>query len=360
MKEKLRSKLKCSSYFEDVSESDKVDIVATKGLTKYCVLNDLQYFNIFENLYVDLMHDIFEGVIPSFLENFFEYCASKKIISKTLMIQMVRDFNYRSKDRKNLPSTLKFNKKNFNQNATQTHCLMLNLPFIFFEYREKLQLVWPVMESLLSCLQIICSDEIRESHIVRLELHSEQPLNDMKNIFGIVLKPKHHFFTHYATVIRKQGPLVGMWMMRYERKHRFFTDTAKRTQNFVNITKTLVESHRLYMASCLFTIPEIQSSNIRRKIPYNIKQTMKDHFGFIAETAHVVNLFTYNAYRYAVGLMIIENHLVYAIEAITVLDKNHFLICKPFDVLKFNTACYSIQVNRRKNRKPLCLRFYWT
>jgi len=34
------------------------------------------------------------------------------------------------------------------------------------------------------------------------------------------LRPKYHFILHYHTMIKKFGPLVNLWCMRFEAKHR--------------------------------------------------------------------------------------------------------------------------------------------
>ena len=36
------------------------------------------------------------------------------------------------------------------------------------------------------------------------------------------LKPKHHFMRHYPAQILKFGPLIRVWMMRFESKHSYF------------------------------------------------------------------------------------------------------------------------------------------
>lgn len=46
-----RTKETYAEQLEIISKSEKVDFKKTKGVKRYCVLNDLQYFHIFENLH---------------------------------------------------------------------------------------------------------------------------------------------------------------------------------------------------------------------------------------------------------------------------------------------------------------------
>lgn len=50
---------------------------------------------------------------------------------------------------------------------------------------------------------------------------------------------------HYPQCIRKIGPILHMWCMRYEAKHKFFKTQLK---SFKNITKTLANKHQSCMA----------------------------------------------------------------------------------------------------------------
>lgn len=50
---------------------------------------------------------------------------------------------------------------------------------------------------------------------------------------------------HYPRCIRKIGPLIHMWCMRFEGKHNFFKKSVK---NIKNITKTLVKKHQIQLA----------------------------------------------------------------------------------------------------------------
>lgn len=71
------------SYQRDlnfISDSGgKCNFKDTHGVVRYCKLNDLNHFNIFENISVDIMHDLTEGVIPLVLKNLFEFCFEAKI-----------------------------------------------------------------------------------------------------------------------------------------------------------------------------------------------------------------------------------------------------------------------------------------
>lgn len=59
------------------------------------------------------------------------------------------------------------------------------------------------------------------------------------------LLPKHHFMVHYPRCIRKVGPLIQIWTMRFEAKHKFFKYSVK---NFKNLTVSLANKHQFAVA----------------------------------------------------------------------------------------------------------------
>lgn len=92
--------------------------------------------------------------------------------------------------------------------------------------------------------QIIVSKEISERNIKRLEILIENHYKYLVQKFKLKLIPKYHFFGHYPHIIRLMGPVILMWTMRIEGKHKIFTTAARKKQNFINITKTLAEYHQ--------------------------------------------------------------------------------------------------------------------
>jgi len=56
---------------------------------------------------------------------------------------------------------------------------------------------------------------------------------------------KHHRMIHYARIIRRSGPLLGMMVIRYEAKHNFAKRLAHVTCNFKNISYSVCRRHQM-------------------------------------------------------------------------------------------------------------------
>lgn len=245
MPEKHRTKESYHDAVKVVQNSAKIDYKLTFGLREMCVLNELKYFHIIDNLNVDIMHDLCEGTVQTALFHFFKYILAKRVLSEKELIDRITFFDYGILSRHCYPSRLTLDRKNLNQNASQIKCLTCHIPFIFFDLKShtELQNIWTCIHSMLKILTICYSSTITERDLKDLELSVEFHLKNMIELFAINLKPKHHHMTHYAHVIRNVGPLIHMSTMKYEIKHKDFTKIAKTTNNFRNINKTLVNRY---------------------------------------------------------------------------------------------------------------------
>lgn len=215
------------------------DLTESKGIKSPCILNTLGNFHILSNVSVDLMHDMFEGVIGFSLEQTLNYCVRRKIASIDQLRSFIESFHYGDLSKSNKPSKLCLDKKNIGQNASQARCLFFHIPFILFKFKTRLEPIWLVIETLLQITQILMSDEINESDLERLSGLIATHLQCYQSYFGQPLKPKQHFLTHYVGIIRSMGPVIKFWAMRMEAKHQYFKRVAQTTKNFVNIKKTL-------------------------------------------------------------------------------------------------------------------------
>lgn len=245
--EKLRDIESYNEICARILEEKNMDLTETKGIKRYCKLNDLDNFHIFSNYTVDPMHDLLEGAVPFALNIIFEYSLEKKVFSLSQLQNMIQFYNYGYLNKRNIPSKLKIESKNLGQNATQLYCLITNIPFILFQHKNKLKPIWTLVQSLLQILEIVFSDEIHESDLHRLESEIECHTKFIVNVLKKNLIPKHHLLLHYPRVIRTMGPVIYMSAMRLEAKHQELKAIAQKTNNFVNLNKTIAEKHQMSM-----------------------------------------------------------------------------------------------------------------
>lgn len=226
---------------QQINESKNVDLKDTKGIKRYCVLNDLKYFHILDNMSVDIMHDLMEGTVPFLSKQFFTYGMARGIFTENVLDNHISYFNYGQLNSSNIPSQLAMNKKNLGQNASQMKCLIQHLPLILFDFHENelLKNVWLSIQTMLKILQIVYSSTITKSNLDELKKFVSSHLESLSVNFGCERIPKHHMMIHYASVIERIGPLVHISTLKYEMKHKTFTNYIKNSNNFKSVSKTL-------------------------------------------------------------------------------------------------------------------------
>lgn len=228
---------------------------------------------------------------------------------------------------------------------------MIHLPFILSDYREKLANIWGTAESLLIIMQIVYSYEICDEDIDRLALHIETHCTNLIDTFKVQLLPKHHNALHYPNAIRKTGPLILSWMMRFEAKHKFFTDAAKKTNCFVNIAKTLAKKHQEAMSYNKFETDVIEVSKTCTKfIKYDRYEEFKDLISTSIECDHekleVLLFAKLNCFEYREGLMIMSGHKLFEIISVVSNDGQILFLCQPYNIKRFDAFYNSIEVER--------------
>ena len=98
------------------------------------------------------------------------------------------------------------------------------------------------LELLLKCRElgaILLADSIPKSVVeyLRYLIHYHHTL--VREISPNSITPKFHFLIHYPSIIQRFGPPRRYWTMRFESKHQYFKDLARKCKNFKNITYTL-------------------------------------------------------------------------------------------------------------------------
>lgn len=338
---KLRRK---SSYENQASLSERSDTVI-KGIKHYCILNDLKYFHMLDNTAVDLMHDMNEGVIPFFVQFLFTHMIENNIAKLDEVEAMVRDFKYGKNNRDIKPSRIKLKKRSCGQSASQIFCIMKFLPFILFDYKNQLVEEWEMMNCLLEIIQIVYSCKVGEDELKRLEHLIENHLWHLVQR-GLSLKYKHHMITHYPNVIRRLGPVIHGWMMRYEAKHKTFTTQAHNTNNFINITKSLAYQHQEFAAKTISFENKIEPA--KKKTKLNEHPNWNSYSDILYDrdvnSLCVIEFLQYNNFTYRRGQLFLKNGQLHRIKLI-LQDKSDFLfVCEIYLFEKSDVSAHSFKI----------------
>ena len=223
--EEEQDEMEAENVAED-EEPTKTDF----GLSRKCVLNELQAFHAVTSMPPDSLHDLMEGVIPQDLLGIIRILVDKSWFTLDQYNNALRSLKYSSQESSNKPQEVPKNLKvkKLPGKATSNWVHIRNFLVILYLNGwiqdcndEALQLAIKLHEM----TERITAEAFRLNEIETLDDVIIDFLDHRKNVFNDFPvigrpKPKHHFITHYPMVIRRFGPPSSFWTGRYESKHR--------------------------------------------------------------------------------------------------------------------------------------------
>lgn len=252
-------KLQCQTEVFSLEENNRslenydVDVrvsnLSTTGINFETVINKLPYHHVTKMFVFDIMHDLFEGVVPDFVFLLVNHCIGKGYFNLDTFNYRVESFNYgkhfaSSKPSQFKPSFLKGDTKS-GQNASQNMSLIFFLPLLINDLVLESDLVWPMLGLLREIIDLVLSPSISRGGLNSLRMVIAEYCTKYQEIFKRKLKPKHHHLLHYADSIMQIGPLKQYWSMAFESRHKFFKITSHTTCNYQNLPKTVTYRHQV-------------------------------------------------------------------------------------------------------------------
>ncbi|XP_074657114.1 uncharacterized protein LOC141910282 [Tubulanus polymorphus] len=315
----LRTPLSYDSSLETLK--DMPEATHHQGVKKNSIFNNLPNFHVCEpRLPPCLGHDLFEGVVTYDLAKVFSHMIkTKKWFTYDYLNNKIKKFAFQSYDAADRPSIVDSKKEKVGGHAVQTWCLLRNLPYLIGSKVVKDDQLWEMVILLRRIVEYICAPVIMEYQLNYLQTIIDEYLQIVNTI--TTLRPKHHFLFHYPYLIRCFGPLMRVWAMRFEQKHKYFKTAVRQIQNFINITKSLSERHELFQAylmkGSLFpvetylekSIPfsrELYNDSIRGCIEIFEQQTGQN----IPPHASISDRVCYNSIVYSKGLLVMIKYRI--------------------------------------------------
>ena len=237
------------NYEEDVSMQNLVET----GIKSACPLNNVTSFHVITSRAPDVMHDLLEGVCPLELKLVLNELINKGYFNLDTLNARMTSFNYGFQEKRNKPcpftkTALRSPDGAAGQNAGQMWCLVRHIALMLGDLVPENDQHWELLLTLLDCLDIIFSPVISRGDT----LYLQELIRDHHTLFLQLfplrhLKPKHHHMLHYPSAMREVGPLIHLWVMRFEAFHNFSKRLAHIVCNFQNIAKTLAYRNQMLL-----------------------------------------------------------------------------------------------------------------
>lgn len=107
-----------------------------------------------------------------------------------------------------------------------------------------------VFELLMKISSLVLDPVVSCKTISLLQRLITQFLEDFKIVFKQQITPKMHYLIHCPRLTLLCGPIVRLWDMRFEAKHKDFKNIA-RNASFKNLTKSLAKGEQSSMMAKL-------------------------------------------------------------------------------------------------------------
>ena len=228
------------------------DVAPVYGVRDQCVLAELEMFDPITSLPPDVMHDIFEGLMPINVEVVIRGLVNAKIITIKHLNGIIESFPYGPSDVSDKPITFPadFVKKRRSSagKAIEKWCLFRLLTVMIGELIPVDNEFWELHLLCKEICAIILAPVVEEAWISYLAFLISRHHCLLAKLDPAAFKPKVHFLVHYPRLILLYGPLRNLWCMRFEAVHQYFKQMVRRIKNFKNITGTLCE--RFQMRKC--------------------------------------------------------------------------------------------------------------
>ena len=236
------------------------------GVVARSALMDAPYFNVTQQMPLDIMHVILEGALSRALYFVLKWFLDNSIFTFDELNHFVQNFNYGYSEMKDKPvkievDDLKSPFSNLGQTAVQIWLLSRIFTFFAAPFSDMFPDVWRVLQTILEITAICCSKKISINILGYLKCLVQEHLQLFKSCIDANVTPKQHYLVHLCSQILTFGPPIRSWAMRFEAKHQQFKHIPKVTKNFKNLPKTLSERHQCGVCADNIALSAAQESS---------------------------------------------------------------------------------------------------
>jgi len=304
------------------------------------------------------MHNVFEGICHYNMCHLILYYIEKvKIISLETLNFRKKNFSYGFEQKNNSPPIEKhhLNKFHLKMSARQMMCFVHFFPLMICDLIPEDDEVWVFLLNFLDIIEILLSNKLTQQSVPYLKYLIQKHNSDYVKLFQDNLKPKHHFLTHYPSIILKSGPPRHFWCFRYEAKHKELKMYARAITSRKNICLTLAKKYQYKFAHFLLNNEsnQILVVNMRHSITSNHKEFLSSTILFMSSNNFdSYSRINYKGTDYEIGNYItnyIDEVCLYEILEIIVVQNNVSFILHQIQLNSYNIHLKAYEVDKDKS-----------
>ncbi|XP_075157315.1 uncharacterized protein LOC142230559 [Haematobia irritans] len=257
-----------SNYEHDVNLNDS----KLTGVVECSIFNKINNFHVTENIYCDVLHDMLEGVLNYDLCHIIQHFIQEKTFDLEELNIRKQSFSYGESTIGNIfPPITANHLKGFRLKASASEMLTFAhfFPLIIGEKVNTSTRIWKFVINLIELLDLVLLTNFTALDIANLKSHVCYHNEEYQKLFSDTLKPKHHFLSHYSTIVENSGPLVHLWTFHFESKHRELKTYTKNITSRKNITLSLAIKFGYNFAEKMLNF--CSHNNVLGKVTYRAK-----------------------------------------------------------------------------------------
>lgn len=189
----IRDRNTHSSLCSRLNGPDGASISVEYGINRCSSLETLPYFSVVENLPHDIMHDLFEGVVPFELKLLIRYCVDQAYFGIATLNHRLAAFDFGYSEVGDRPAPVD-NELKLRQTASQMWLFARILPLLVGDLVPRDNSNWDCFLKLLKICEICTAPVLSADSAAYLEVLVEEHHHHFRKAYpGVPLIPKTHF-----------------------------------------------------------------------------------------------------------------------------------------------------------------------
>jgi len=304
------------NYAQHVVQLENPGMTVCCGLKSDSPLHKhVQYFHVVDGLPPDACHDLLEGIVPVEISLCLSYFVDHGFISLSFLNTRIKCFPYKDADKVNCPQPVADNfksKRSIGGNMAENLTLIRLLPLLIGARILKGDPAWELLMELKDIVDLVLSPKLTDEALDVLQVKIGDHRQMVWSVFPkFTPTAKLHFLDHYPALIRKFGPAIDVWTMRFEGKHCYLKHVVKRAHNMKNILNTVATRHQFLQSY------HLQSNYFKDGIdfsadtdipvaclPTDVQQQVNDMLGSSGASVGTAKNVAVKGLTYAVGMFV--------------------------------------------------------